>query len=94
MSGAEAGGVAGRAFGAGVLGASVHLDSLGELLKEQMGGLEDRLIFFAIDSTPIGALQEMLMYSSSVVIIDTQRQPKQIVTKIDLVDWLCKNVKN
>ena len=40
----------------GVLGASVHLDSLGDLLKEQMGGLEDRLIFFAIDSTPIGAL--------------------------------------
>ena len=40
----------------GVLGASVHLDSLGEVLKQEMGGLEERLIFFAIDSTPIGAL--------------------------------------
>ena len=40
----------------GVLGASVQLDSLGELLKEEMGGLEERLIFFAIDATPIGAL--------------------------------------
>lgn len=40
----------------GVLGASVHLDSLGALIREEMGGLEERLIFFAIDSTPIGAL--------------------------------------
>jgi hypothetical protein len=40
----------------GVLGASVHLDSLGGLIRREMGGLEERLIFFAIDSTPIGAL--------------------------------------
>lgn len=40
----------------GVLGASVHLDSLGTLILKEMGGLEERLIFFAIDSTPIGAL--------------------------------------
>lgn len=40
----------------GVLGASVHLDSLGGLLRRELGGLEERLIFFAIDSTPIGAL--------------------------------------
>jgi hypothetical protein len=40
----------------GVLGASVHLDSLGGLIRRELGGLEEHLIFFAIDSTPIGAL--------------------------------------
>jgi len=41
-------------------------------------------------STPIKALQETLMYASCVVVIDSKREPKHIVTKIDLVDWLCK----
>lgn len=40
----------------GVLGASVHLDSLGALIRQEMGGLGEQLVFFAIDSTPIGAL--------------------------------------
>ena len=40
----------------GVLGASVHLDSLGALIRREMGGLEGNFRFFAIDSTPIGAL--------------------------------------
>lgn len=40
----------------GVLGASVHLDSLGGLIRRELGGLEERLIFFAIDSVPRGAL--------------------------------------
>ncbi|HET7224577.1 MAG TPA: hypothetical protein VFK69_02595 [Candidatus Eisenbacteria bacterium] len=40
----------------GVLGASVHLDSLGALIREEMGGLGANLRFFAIDATPIGAL--------------------------------------
>ena len=40
----------------GVLGSSVHLDSLGALLRREMGGLERRLLFFAIDSQPLGAL--------------------------------------
>jgi methyl-accepting chemotaxis protein len=39
----------------GVLGGSVHLDRLGALVREEMGGLTD-LLFFAIDSTPKGAL--------------------------------------
>jgi cystathionine beta-synthase len=53
----------------------------------------DRAVPTVEESTPLSALQEILMYSSSVVIIDAQRQPKQIITKIDLVDWLCKNMK-
>lgn len=40
----------------GVLGASVYLDSLGALIRDEMGGLDADLRFFAIDSTPIGAL--------------------------------------
>ena len=40
----------------GVLGASVRLDSLGALVRREMGGLDDGLLFFAIDSQPIGAL--------------------------------------
>lgn len=40
----------------GVLGASVHLDRLGELVRQEMGGLAGNLLFFAIDSTPMGAL--------------------------------------
>ncbi len=61
--------------------------------KSPVVDVMDRAVPTVEESTPIGALQEMLMYSSSVVIIDGQRRPIQIVTKIDLVDWLCKNVK-
>lgn len=40
----------------GALGASVRLDSLGALIRREMGGLDDGLLFFAIDAQPIGAL--------------------------------------
>jgi hypothetical protein len=40
----------------GVLGASVHLDSLGAIVRREMGGLDENLRVFAMDSTPIGAL--------------------------------------
>jgi methyl-accepting chemotaxis protein len=40
----------------GLLGASVYLDSLSALIRHEMGGLTDGLIFFAIDSEPLGAL--------------------------------------
>jgi hypothetical protein len=41
----------------GVLGSSVYLDSLSLQLKRELD-LQPRLIFFSIDSTPIGALQD------------------------------------
>ena len=41
----------------GVLGSSVYLDSLSLLLKRELD-LQPREIFFSIDSTPIGALQD------------------------------------
>ena len=40
----------------GMLGASVHLDSLAALLRTELGGLRSGLLFFAIDSQPLGAL--------------------------------------
>lgn len=41
---------------AGVLGSSIHLDSLSSLIREQLGGLDDDLFFYAIDEEPLGAL--------------------------------------
>lgn len=40
----------------GMLGASVHLDSLAAIVRAEMGGLRDGLLFFAIDSQGLGAL--------------------------------------
>lgn len=40
----------------GVLGASVHLDSLSAQLRREIGGLEANLVFFAIDAKPLGAV--------------------------------------
>jgi len=40
----------------GVLGSSVHLDSLSALVRKEMGGLDEGQFFFAIDDRPLGAL--------------------------------------
>lgn len=41
--------------------------------------------------TPLSALQELLLDSGSVVVIDQERKPIQIITKIDLVEWIAVN---
>lgn len=51
----------------------------------------DRFVPTVEEQTGIGALQEILMYEPCAVVIDQGRVPQHIVTKIDLVDWLCKN---
>ena len=38
--------------------------------------------------TALGALDEMIDIAGSVVVIDSGRKPIQILTKIDLVEWL------
>ena len=38
--------------------------------------------------TALGALDEMIDIAGSVVVIDSERRPVQILTKIDLVEWL------
>lgn len=40
----------------GALGCSVHLDSLTSLIRQEIGGLENRFLFFAINDQPLGAL--------------------------------------
>ena len=40
----------------GVLGASVNLESLAALLRQEMGGMPAGLLFYAIDAQPLGAL--------------------------------------
>ena len=40
----------------GVLGGSVHLDSLSALLRQEIGALDDGLFFFAVDTQPLGAI--------------------------------------
>jgi cystathionine beta-synthase len=42
-------------------------------------------------TTPIGALQEILMRYGSAVVIDQTRRPTQILTKIDLVEWMARS---
>jgi len=65
--------------------------STGEVTKSSaVADVMDRGVKTVEVSTPIKALQETLMYASCVVVIDSKREPKHIVTKIDLVDWLCK----
>jgi hypothetical protein len=53
----------------GVLGASVHLDSLSALLRRELGGLDDRLLFFAVDDEPLGALNS----DSSLIFTEPMR---------------------
>ena len=56
-----------------------------------LGDLMDRNVPTVEESTPVSALQEILMYSTCAVVIDDRRRPLHIVTKIDVVDWLVKN---
>ena len=39
-------------------------------------------------STPLASLDEMLDLTGSVVVVDDDRRPRHILTKIDLVEWL------
>lgn len=69
--------------------------STGEVLtSSNIQDVMDRTVPTVEDTTPISALQEMLMYASCAVVIDGQRRPKHILTKIDLVDWMCKNLSS
>lgn len=53
----------------GVLGASVHLDSLSAIARAELGGLGDSVIFFAIDSKPLGALH----YDTTMIFTDPMK---------------------
>jgi len=51
----------------------------------------DRGVPTVEESTPASALQNILMNSSCAVVIDKSMKPKHILTKIDLVDWICRS---
>jgi cystathionine beta-synthase len=53
----------------------------------------DRHVATVEESTPISTLQDILMYASSAVVIDAQKKPRHILTKIDLVTWLCATME-
>ncbi len=53
----------------------------------------DRNVPTVEESTPISTLQDILMYASSAVVIDGSKRPRHILTKIDLVTWLCNNME-
>ena len=42
--------------------------------------------------TPLSALQDLILSSGLAVVIDKENRPTQILTKIDLVEWLNQHV--
>lgn len=71
----------------GMLGASVHLDSLAALIRQEMGGLSDRLLIFAIDAKGLGALNSdpTLIFTEPLKLGDAgmQRAFKEMLTRED-----------
>ena len=51
----------------------------------------NRAFATAEESTPISALQDMLLRFGHAVVINPKREPVFILTKIDLVEWISKN---
>jgi cystathionine beta-synthase len=43
--------------------------------------------------TPISALQEILLTAGCAVVVNSRREPIQILTKIDLVEWISRRAK-
>ena len=53
----------------------------------------DRNVPTVEETTPVSTLQDILMYSSSAVVVDASKKPRHILTKIDLVTWLCTSME-
>lgn len=65
-----------------------HLTSLGTAAKANVATIMNRSVPTVDETTPLSALQTMLMQSGRAVVIDKAGKPVQILTKIDLVDWM------
>ena len=59
-------------------------DSAGVAVRDVM----TRDVATAQRETPLAALQELLLTSGSVIVVDRANAPVRVVTKIDLVEWL------
>jgi predicted transcriptional regulator len=53
-----------------------------------VGQVMERNVPTVEEHTPLNVLQEILLSSGRAVIIDQKSRPVQIVTKIDLVEWM------
>lgn len=69
----------------------LNLLSCGEISPNSLvQDVMDRSVPTVEESTPASALQEILTQSQCAVVIDKDSRPKHILTKIDLVDWICR----
>ncbi len=53
-----------------------------------LASIMDRNVPTVSQTTPLSALEELLTKVGSVVVINSERKPISIVTKIDLVEWI------
>ncbi len=65
-----------------------HLTSLGNDATTHVATVMNRSVPTVDETTPLSALQTMLLQSGRAVVIDKTGKPTQILTKIDLVDWM------
>lgn len=50
----------------------------------------DRSVACVDETTPLDSLHDTLMRTSCAVVVDAQKKPQKIVTKIDLVEWMTR----
>ena len=56
--------------------------------RTDVSAIMNRSVPTVENSTPLATLQEVLLHSGSAVVVDANRKPVTILTKIDLVEWL------
>jgi cystathionine beta-synthase len=65
-----------------------YLSSDHSVETTEIAAIMNRSVPTVEDSTPLSALQEILLQSGSAVVVDKERRPISVLTKIDLVEWL------
>ena len=82
---------------AGFVSESIILDHLstGEIsAHDRINSVMSRNVPTVKPQTPISVLQDLLMHEKCAFIVDENRHPIHIVTKIDLLDWMSERTKN
>lgn len=64
------------------------LSGQGDSLDEELNKFMSRQFATVTRETPLATLQDLLLRSGSAVVIDDRRIPLQIITYIDLVQWI------
>lgn len=81
-------------------GRLVGIITVADLLKNLGSGIVassrvsqtmDKSVPTVVESSPIKALQKTLLKSGKAVVVDGDRKPLHILTKIDLVEWIAKS---